>query len=176
MIFSELEIRGAFIVDLEPHADDRGFFARAWDRDELIERGLTGEMWQANIGYSPKEGTFRGLHLQRAPHAEAKLVRCLAGSVYDVMVDLRPGSPTIGRWTGVVLESATRRMVYVPEGMAHGYLTLSPDSEVFYLTSHPYTPEAAYGVRYDDPLFGIELPRPVQVISEADRSWPDAAL
>ncbi|MGH8588706.1 MAG: dTDP-4-dehydrorhamnose 3,5-epimerase family protein [Gammaproteobacteria bacterium] len=175
MIFSELSIAGAYRIDVERRSDERGFFARAWDRDELAAHGLTGEMHQANIGFSHAAGTFRGLHLQRPPHAEAKLVRCTAGQVFDVMADVRPDSPTKGRWEGVVLDAGTHRMVYVPEGVAHGYLSLVPDTEVFYLTSRPYAPDFAYGIRHDDPGFNIELPRPVYVISDADRSWPDAS-
>ena len=133
-------------------------------------------MHQANIGFSPRAGTFRGLHLQREPHSEAKLVRCTSGRAYDVVADLRPDSPTRGRWVGVTLDASRRNMLYAPPGVAHGFLTLEPDTEVCYLTSQPYAPDAAYGFCHDDPAFGIQLPAAVTVISKADRSWPDAEL
>jgi dTDP-4-dehydrorhamnose 3,5-epimerase len=173
MIFTELSVAGAFAIELEPVSDERGLFVRAWDADDMAARGLDGEMRQGNIGFSPLPGTFRGLHLQREPHAEAKFVRCTAGRAFDVIADLRTDSPTRGRWAGVTLDATTRNIVYVPRGVAHGYLTLEPNTEVFYLTSRPYAPEAAFGVRYDDPSFDIRLPIPVAVISSADRSWPD---
>lgn len=176
MIFTELGVAGAHEIQPEPIADDRGVFARIWDADDLVARGLFGEMRQANVGFSPRAGTFRGLHLQREPHAEAKLVRCTSGRAYDVLVDLRPGSPTRGRWAGVTLDASRRNMVYAPPGVAHGYLTLEPDTEVCYLTSQAYAPDAAYGVRHDDPAFAIELPARVVVIGEVDRSWPDSEL
>jgi len=175
MIFTELGVAGAYELAPEPITDNRGFFARVWDADDLIERGLVGEMRQANAGFSSASGTFRGLHLQRAPDAEAKLVRCTMGRAYDVVADLRPGSQTYGRWAGVEIDAERRNMVYVPLGCAHGYLTLEPDTEVYYLTSAAYAPQSAYGIRHDDPLFRIELPASVNFISEADRSWPDAA-
>jgi dTDP-4-dehydrorhamnose 3,5-epimerase len=176
MIFTELPVAGAFAIELEPVSDERGLFARAFDADDLAARGLVGDMRQGNLGFSHRVGTFRGLHLQRAPHAEAKLVRCTAGRAFDVMADLRPDSPTRGRWAGLTLDAVQRNMAYVPPGVAHGYLTLEPDTEVLYLTSQPYAPGAAYGVRHDDPAFGIQLPRPVAVISRADESWPDVEL
>jgi dTDP-4-dehydrorhamnose 3,5-epimerase len=176
MIFTELAVSGAFAIEVEPHRDDRGLFARAFDADDLEARGLVGSMRQGNLGFSPAPGTMRGMHFQRAPHAEVKLVRCTAGSAFDVIADLRPDSPTRGRWAGVVIDALARNLVYVPEGVAHGYLTLEPDTEVFYLTSHSYAPDAASGMRYDDPAFDIELPRGVEVISAADRSWPDVTL
>lgn len=173
MIYTELPLAGAFEIRIEPIADARGFFARTFDADELEARGLIGRIQQANIQVSRAAGTFRGLHLQRDPHAEAKLVRCTAGRVFDVVADLRADSPTRGRWASVELDAETRNMVYVPPGVAHGYQTLVPGAEVGYLTSAAYAPDAAYGVRHDDPAFGIVLPMPVAVISDADRSWPD---
>jgi dTDP-4-dehydrorhamnose 3,5-epimerase len=173
VIYTELQVADAFEIRIEPIADSRGFFARVWDAGDLEARGLVGAMRQANTGFSPAVGTLRGLHLQREPHSEAKLVRCTVGRAFDIIVDIRPGSPTRGRWAGVELDAGVRNMVYAPPGTAHGYLTLEPDTEVGYLTSEAYAPAAAYGVRYDDPAFGIVLPRPVAVISEADRSWPN---
>jgi len=174
MILNELGVAGAYEILPEPIADDRGLFARVWDADDLTARGLVGQMRQENVGFSPRSGTFRGLHLQREPHAEAKLVRCTAGRAYDLVADLRPGSRTRGRWAGVEIDPRRRNLVYVPVGCAHGYLTLEPDTEVVYLTSQPYAPQAAHGVRYDDPGLGIVLPAAVAVISQADRQWPDA--
>ena len=176
MIFTELGVAGAFELLPQPITDSRGFFARVWDADDMSTRGLVGEMRQANVGFSPATGTFRGLHLQREPDAEAKLVRCTMGRAYDVVADLRHGSPTYGLWAGMVIDAARRNMVYVPPGCAHGYLTLEPDTEVYYLTSRAYAPDSAYGVRYDDPSLRIELPAAVSAISEGDRRWPDVAL
>lgn len=176
MIFEELGVTGAFEILPEPIADDRGFFARVWDADALTARGLVGGMCQENVGFSPRVGTFRGLHFQREPHAEAKLVRCTAGRAFDLVADLRPGSPTRGRWSGVEIGADRRNLVYVPPGCAHGYLTLEPNTEVAYLTSQPYAPAAAHGARHDDPALGIELPIGVAVISDADRGWPDVEL
>ncbi len=173
MIFAELGVAGTFEILPEPIDDARGSFARVWDEEDLEAHGLVGGMCQENVGFSPRVGTFRGLHLQREPHAEAKLVRCTAGRAYDVVADLRPGSPTRGRWSGVEIDARRRNMVYVPPGCAHGYLTLEPDTEVSYLTSRPYAPAAAHGVRHDDPALGIDLPIRVSVISDADRGWPD---
>jgi dTDP-4-dehydrorhamnose 3,5-epimerase len=173
MIFTPTELEAAFILDVEPREDDRGFFARVFCVDELAAHGLATEFVQANAGVSTRAGTLRGMHFQRAPHAEAKLVRCTAGAVYDVAVDLRPGSPTRGRWVGVELTAANHRQLYVPEGFAHGYQTLADDTELVYATTHPYAPEAATGVRFDDPAFGIAWPLPVTSISDADTSWPD---
>lgn len=176
MIYTELAVAGAYEIGIEPIRDARGFFARVWDAGDLEARGLIGTVVQANTQFSPATGTFRGLHLQRDPHAEAKLVRCTLGRAFDIVVDLRLGSPTLGKWVGVELSAEARNMVYAPPGTAHGYLTLEPNTEVGYMTSQVYAPEAAYGVRYDDPAFGIELPAPVAVISDADRGWPDAEI
>lgn len=175
MIFSPTALEGAFVIDPERREDDRGFFARVFCVDELREHGLLADYVQANVGFSTRKGTLRGMHFQRAPHAEAKLVRCTMGTVYDVIVDLRPGSPTHGQWLGVELGAESRRLLYVPEGFAHGYQTLSDAAEIVYDTTHRYSPESATGVRYDDPAFGIAWPLPVASISDADRSWPDYA-
>jgi dTDP-4-dehydrorhamnose 3,5-epimerase len=170
--FHATEVDGAYVVEIEPIEDERGFFARAWCAREFAENGLRGAFVQENIGFSGRAGTLRGLHFQRAPHAEVKLVRCTAGAVWDVAVDLREGSPTHRKWTGVELSAAGRTMLYVPEGCAHGYLTLTDDAETRYLTSEYYAPEAASGVRYDDPAFGIRWPADVEIASEADLGWP----
>ena len=174
MIFTPAGLDGAWVVDLEPIGDDRGFFARAWDRLEFAERGLSTELAQFNISFNRRKGTLRGMHYQEAPHAEVKLVRCTRGAIYDVIVDLRPESPTHARWVGVELTAENRRALYVPEGFAHGYQTLADDTETSYQVSAFYAPSSERGVRWDDPAFGIEWPDPEPpVMSEKDRAWPD---
>jgi dTDP-4-dehydrorhamnose 3,5-epimerase len=174
MIFTPTELDGVFLVDLEPRQDDRGFFARAWCRDEFAEQGLSTELAQCNISFNNRKGTLRGMHFQAAPHAEVKLVRCTRGAIYDVVVDLRPDSPTRERWFGVELTADNRRMLYVPEGFAHGYQTLVDATETFYHVSARYAPHAEGGVRWNDPAFGIEWPDPDRpLMSEKDRAWPD---
>ncbi len=175
MIFSETELSGAFVLDLEQREDDRGFFARAWDENEFRERGLNPRVVQCNVSFNHRAGTLRGMHLQNEPHAEAKLVRCTRGAIYDVIVDLRPDSATFKRWIGVELTEENRRLLYVPEGFAHGYQTLADATETFYQVSEFYTPGAEGGVRFDDPAFAIEWPREVTVISPKDAAWPDFA-
>lgn len=172
MIFTKTALPGAYVIELDKRQDQRGFFARAWCQKEFAAHGLNPGIVQANLAFSPRRGTLRGLHYQLAPHAEAKLVRCTRGAIYDVIVDLRPDSPTHRRWIGVELTADNRRMLYVPEGFAHGYLTLVDESEVFYQTSQFYAPAFARGVRYDDPAFGIAWPIGIAVISDADRNWP----
>jgi dTDP-4-dehydrorhamnose 3,5-epimerase len=173
VIFTETGIEGAYVVDIEPREDDRGFFARAWCRREFEDAGLNADLVQINLARSYRMGTLRGMHYQGAPHAEVKLARCTRGAIYDVAVDLRPESPTFRRWFGLELTADNHRMLYVPEGFAHGYQTLTDDAEMCYQTSQFYDSASAGGVRYDDPAFGIDWPLPVSVISEADRSWPD---
>lgn len=172
MIFTPTELQGALLLDIEPRADARGFFARSWCRREFEAHGLSATIAQSNIAVSPRKGTLRGLHYQEAPDAEVKLVRCTRGAVYDVIVDLRPESPTYKRWLGMELSADNHRMLYVPEGFAHGYQTLSDDCELWYQTSQFYAPAAARGVRYDDPAFDIRWPLAVTVISDADHGWP----
>ena len=172
MIFTETELAGAFIIEPERREDDRGFFARVWCRRELEEHGLNPRVAQVNVGLTLRKGGLRGLHFQLAPCWEVKIVRCTMGALFDVIVDLRPGSPTFKRWVGVELTAATGRMMYVPKGFAHGYQTLADDTEMSYQTSEFYAPELGRGVRYDDPAFGIRWPLPVTSISDADRSWP----
>jgi dTDP-4-dehydrorhamnose 3,5-epimerase len=165
-------VDGVVAVDLEPLEDDRGFFARAWCRREFEDHGLHSDFVQENLGFSLAAGTVRGLHLQRPPFGEVKLVRCTAGAIWDVAADVRPTSPTYLGWVGVELTAERRNMLYVPEGCAHGYVTLTDAAEVRYLTSQFYAPEAVGGVRYDDETLGIEWPRAITVVSEQDRSWP----
>jgi dTDP-4-dehydrorhamnose 3,5-epimerase len=174
MIFNPTHLEGAYVVELEPREDERGFFARAWCRDEFAEHGLSTEVAQCNVSFNRRRGTLRGLHYQIAPHAEVKLVRCTQGAIYDVIVDLRPGSATFTQWLGVELTAGNRTMLYVPEGFAHGYQTLEDDTETFYQVSTSYAPHAERGARWDDPAFGIEWPYPDRpLISDKDRGWPD---
>ena len=172
MRFSETKLAGAFIIHIEPNVDERGFFARNWCRQEFVAHGLNAEISQCNIGVSKHKGTLRGLHFQLPPHSEAKLVRCSRGALYDVVVDIRPHSPTHRQWIAVELTPENLTMVYAPEGCAQGYQTLTDDTEICYQTSAFYAPQAARGVRYNDPAFAIEWPLEVTMLSEADRSWP----
>lgn len=172
MIFHEAGLTGAYIVELQSFVDERGQFARAWCRDEFARQGIDVELVQGNVSINPAPGTLRGMHYQVEPHGEAKLVRCVRGAIYDVIVDFNPGSPTFLKWIGVGLSPTNQRMLFVPAGFAHGFQTLMEDSEVNYLVSHPYVATAARGLRFDDPALGIVWPEPVSRISRADRSWP----
>jgi dTDP-4-dehydrorhamnose 3,5-epimerase len=173
MNFAETELKGAYLVSLQKIEDERGFFARAWCQHEFEEHGLKTNLAQANVSFSKQQGTLRGLHFQRAPYQEAKLIRCTRGSIYDVIVDLRPESPTFKRWFGVELKAGDYKMLYVPEGFAQGLLTLEDNTEIMYPTTEFYTPEAESGVRFDDPAFAIVWPQAVKIVSDKDRSWPD---
>lgn len=173
MIFQPTKITGAVEVHLERMPDERGFFARTWCRNEFASAGLNPSLVQCSLSFSKRRGTLRGMHYQAAPHAESKLVRCTRGAIFDVAVDLRPESPTYKQWFGVVLSAENRSMLYIPEGCAHGLLSLEDDSEVFYQMSEFYDPESARGVRWNDPAFQIAWPERVEVISEQDRSYPN---
>ncbi|HFQ94626.1 MAG TPA: dTDP-4-dehydrorhamnose 3,5-epimerase [Anaerolineae bacterium] len=174
MIFTETHLKDAFIIDLQKIEDERGFFARAYCQKEFAARNIKLNWAQANLAYSKKRGILRGLHFQKAPYAEAKLIRCIRGAMYDVIVDLRPDSPSYMQWLGVELTAENRRALFVPEGFAHGYLTLQDDTEAFYPTSQFYTPGAEGGVRWNDPAFAIEWPFTADlIISEKDQNWPD---
>ena len=177
MKFIPTELPDAFVLELERHEDERGFFARAWCRDELADHGLVSELAQCSISRNSSSGTLRGMHFQNAPHEEAKLVRCTAGSIFDVIIDLRYNSPTYSKWVGIELEAEQGNALYVPKGFAHGFQTLADGSDVLYMISDPYVPEAASGVRWDDPAFGIEWPHAeTRTISERDLAWPDYQL
>ena len=176
MIFKETGIDGAWVIEPQRHEDERGFFARTWDPDEFAGRGLNPELAQCSISFNRARGTLRGLHYQAAPHEEAKLVRCTAGAIFDVAVDLRPGSPTLRDWFGVELSAENRLALYIPEGCAHGFLTLADDSEVHYQISQAYVPDAGRGARWDDPAFAIRWPGEVVVINDRDASYPDFRL
>ena len=173
MIFTETPIPGAYLIDLEKRGDDRGFFARLFCRNEFAEHGLETAFVQINNSLSVDRGTLRGMHYQLAPAAEVKIVRCLKGALWDAILDLREGSPTFGRSFGAELTAENRRMMYVPRGFAHGFLTLSGDCEAFYLVSAFYAPATERGVRWNDPKFAIEWPFAPLVISDKDRNRPD---
>jgi len=172
MKFIETELKGAFIIEPERAEDERGFFARTFCVQEFSAHGLDPAVVQCNISYNQRRGTLRGLHYQVPPHAEARLVRCTAGAVYDVVVDIRPDSPTFKRWLGVELSVENRKMFYVPEGYAHGFQTLADGTELFYQMSKAYAPLAARGIRWDDPAIGISWPMKPLVVSARDRSYP----
>jgi len=174
MIFKETEFKGVFIIEIEPIADSRGFFARAWCQREFEAWGLIASFVQANITYSPKRGTLRGLHYQITPHEEIKLVRCARGAIYDVIIDLREESPTYKQWLATELTADNRKMLYIPGGFAHGYQTLMDDTEVFYQVGQFYAPEYERGIRWDDPAFHIDWPiTDLVILSEKDKRWPD---
>ncbi len=176
MIFTETGLKGAFFIDIEKREDHRGFFARTWCRKEFEEHGLTVHPAQANVSFSRHKGTLRGMHYQVAPFEESKLLRCTRGAIYDVIIDLRPDSPTYRKWIGVELTSDNYRMIYVPEKFAHGFQSLEDDSEVVYQVTQFYAPGSERGIRWNDPAFDIRWPMEVQVISDKDRDWPDYAI
>ncbi|MFH1539118.1 MAG: dTDP-4-dehydrorhamnose 3,5-epimerase [bacterium] len=173
MKFTGTPLKGAFVIDLEPLEDDRGFFARSWCRKEFEARGLNPNLVQCNISFNKKKGTLRGIHYQERPHAEAKLVRCTMGAICDVIIDLRPESPTFKQWFSVELTAQNRRALYIPEDFAHGFQTLEDNSEVFYQMSEFHHPESARGLRWDDPAFGIDWPEEEKrIISDKDLNYP----
>ena len=172
MRFTETALAGAWVIDPNQHIDDRGRFMRAWCTREFAEHGLDFFPVQANMGFSVRKGTVRGMHYQEAPALEAKLVRCTRGAIFDVALDLRPESPSYGEWYGVELSPENGRMLYVPEHCAHGYQTLQDCTEIYYMTSGFYTPSSVRGVRFDDPAFSIQWPLVATVVSDQDRNWP----
>ena len=175
MQFYPTMLRDVWIVHLEPARDSRGFFARTFCIDEFAAHGLETSYAQHSISFSAHRGTLRGMHYQREPHSEAKLVRCVKGAIWDVIIDIRLGLPTYHRWQGFELSSMNGCQLYIPKGFAHGFQTLSNDVEVNYLISEPYAPQSAHGIRHDDPAFGINWPLAVTEISEKDLHWPDFA-
>jgi len=170
VIFQETALAGAYLIDLEKRGDERGFFARVFCEKEFSAHGLVTHFVQVNNSLSADRGTLRGMHYQLAPHAETKLVRCIRGALWDVILDLRPGSPSFGKSVGVELSAENRRMIYVPKGFAHGFVTLQTDTEAFYFADEFYAPDCERGVRWNDPRFGIEWPTEPAVISDKDRS------
>ncbi|NMJ42474.1 dTDP-4-keto-6-deoxy-D-glucose epimerase [Roseomonas sp. JC162] len=172
MRFTPAGIAGVFVIEPEPISDDRGFFARTFCTREFASHDLETQFVQHSLSYNRASGTLRGMHFQREPHGEVKVVTCRKGAIHDVLLDLRADSPTRGRWQAFDLTADNRRSLYVPKGVAHGFQTLEADTEVFYLISAFHEPQVSAGVRHDDPAFGIVWPRPVSVISEKDRAWP----
>ncbi len=172
MRFRELSIPGAFVVEGDPRRDGRGSFARAFCAREFAERGLDVRVSQCSVSRTAQKATIRGMHYQRPPHEEAKLVRCLAGKVWDVILDLREGSPAFGRWEGIMLSEDADRAMYIPPGVAHGFQTMTEDVVLYYQMSAPHALEASAGVRWDDPYFGISWPIPNPVLSPRDRELP----
>ncbi len=173
MRFTPAPLPGAYVIEIEERSDDRGFFARGFCQQEFEEHGLSGRIAQCNVSWNEARGTLRSLHYQLPPHAEVKLIRCTRGAIYDVIVDLRRESPTYRRWFAAELTAQNHRMMYVPEGFAHGYESLEPDTEAFYIASEFYSPTHERGVRWNDPAFKIEWPIPEPILSAKDRSHPD---
>jgi dTDP-4-dehydrorhamnose 3,5-epimerase len=174
VIFTETKLKGAYIIEPECLDDERGFFARTFCRKEFEKHGLNPSVAQCNISYNRKKGTLRGMHYQVSPYGEAKLVTCFAGSIYDVIIDLRPDSTTYCDWLATELSAHGRRnMLYIPEGFAHGFQTLEDNSEVFYQMSQFYVPGSAKGVRWNDPAFAIRWPECPPILSDRDKSYPD---
>ncbi|MGC2596013.1 MAG: dTDP-4-dehydrorhamnose 3,5-epimerase [Rhabdochlamydiaceae bacterium] len=173
MRFDPLLLNGAYLIETEPIEDERGFFARTFCREEFQQKGLNPHLEQCSVSFNHKKGTVRGMHFQKKPHAEVKLVRCTQGKIYDVIIDLRPESPTYKKWEGVILSSQNRQMLYIPEGFAHGFQTLDDNTEVFYQISSLFVPEHACGVRWNDLAFGIVWPVSVGVISLKDQQYAD---
>lgn len=174
--FNPTILNGAYIIDIEPIADERGFFARSWCQHEFSRQGLNSQLMQCNISFNKARGTLRGLHYQETPYGEAKLIRCSAGAIYDVIVDLRRISPSYGQWFSVELTAANHRMLYVPEGIAHGFQSLEEGTEVFYQMSQAYHEECARGIRWNDPAFKVSWPLPNPILSKRDESYPDFRL
>jgi dTDP-4-dehydrorhamnose 3,5-epimerase len=173
MKFHAAPLRGAFTIELEKRGDDRGFFARLFCQREFEAAGIPMPIVQINNSLSAKAGTLRGMHYQLPPATEIKVVRCIRGALYDVIIDLRPDSPTFARWFGTELTAENRLMMYAPQGFAHGFITLVDDTEVFYLTNAFYAPEEERGIRFDDPRFGVVWPKTPVDVSSKDRDWPD---
>lgn len=176
MIFHETPLKDAVLIELEKRGDARGYFARTFCVDEFAAHGLETTFVQHNTSFNTDTGTVRGLHFQRPPHGEVKVIRAIRGAIHDVIVDLRPSSPTYGKWAGFDLTVEDGTMLYVPAGFGHGMQTLRPDTAVAYLSSFRYTPEAEGGVRWNDPALGIDWPLPVSNISDKDSAWPDLDL
>jgi dTDP-4-dehydrorhamnose 3,5-epimerase len=172
MIFTQAPLRGAYLVDVEPWSDERGFFARSYCADEFADAGLGEVMRQCSISHNERKGTLRGLHYQSAPHEEHKLVRCTAGAVFDVIVDIRAASPTFRQWYGVELTADNHRSLFIPPGFAHGFVTLTDHAEMYYMISVAHAPQAGQGFRWNDPAFAIEWPTSPTVLSARDAAYP----
>lgn len=172
MRFQSLSLKGAYLISLDPKKDERGYFARTFCKNELIEKGLVGDFVQCNLSFNHKQGTLRGLHFQIPPFEEVKIVSCRKGIIFDVIVDIRKSSPTFGHWLGIELSAANQQSLYIPAGFAHGFQTLTDNAEVFYFMGNEYYPDAARGIRFDDPSIGIQWPSSNIIISEKDRQLP----
>jgi len=173
MRFTKSKVDGAFIIDLENFEDERGFVAYAWSEKEFLEQGISTKFLEMILSFNLRKGTLRGMHFQNKPFAQAKLVRCTKGAIYDVAIDLRPDSPTYKKWDAVELTARNRRMFYIPEGCAHGFQTLEDETEVLYQMSNVYSPDCAGGVRWNDPAFGVDWPQCERTIISRDRDYPD---
>jgi dTDP-4-dehydrorhamnose 3,5-epimerase len=173
MIFSETRIPGAFLISPDRKEDERGFFARTFCRSEFTDHGLVPDLEQCSISFNKHKGTLRGMHFQRSPYEETKLVRCTMGAIFDVIIDLRPGSPAFKQWFSFELNAENRSMLYIPRGLAHGFLTLADSTEVYYQMADRFVPESAAGVRWNDPAFGIRWPAAPQIIALKDQEYPD---
>ena len=176
MRFIELSVQGAYRIEIEPNRDERGLFARTWCVEEFSKQELVSKIVQCSISFNERSGTLRGLHFQAAPFEEAKVVRCTSGAIYDVVLDLRPSSPTFKQWSAIELTASSRQMVYIPRGVAHGFQTLTNSSETLYMVSESYHPESARGVRWNDPAFKVQWPNADRIISHKDQSYPDFLL
>ena len=176
MIFTETVLKGVFLIDPEPVRDERWMFMRTWCQREFEAHGLPIAWVQSSLSVNIQRGTMRGLHYQSAPHEEVKLVRCTVGTIYDVIVDLRPESPTYRQHIGITLSADNRRAVYIPKCCAHGFLTLQDDSQVSYHMSEFYEPASSRGIRWDDPMLNIKWPEPILIVSDKDRMWPSFSL
>ncbi len=177
MIFTETKLSGAFVIEIAKQEDNRGFFARAWCKQEFEAHGLCFNPVQANIAFNQTKGILRGMHYQAAPYEEAKLIRCVSGAIYDVIIDMRSDSSTYKQWVGVELDKDNYKMFYIPKGCAHGYQVLVDNTEVFYQVSQFYTPQSEMGVRWDDPAFGIKWPEiDNRIVSEKDKCWKNYSL
>ncbi|HMI50456.1 MAG TPA: dTDP-4-dehydrorhamnose 3,5-epimerase [Candidatus Saccharimonadales bacterium] len=176
MQFKQTNLSGAYLIELERHSDERGFFARTFCRNELSALSLETTVEQCSTSFNSRRGTLRGMHFQTEPHEEVKLVRCTRGSIFDVIIDLRPDSPTVGQHFAATLSPDNGQQLYIPRGFAHGFLTLEDNTEVFYQISNAYAPQAGRGVRWNDPAFSIPWPAEVLVISERDRAYPDFSV
>jgi dTDP-4-dehydrorhamnose 3,5-epimerase len=173
MIFTETKLKGAFVIELEPIQDERGFFATSWSQKEFAARGLESRLVECNISFNRKKGTLRGMHYQQSPHGQVKLVRCIRGAILDVIIDLRPDSETFKQWINAELTAENHLALYVPKDFAHGFQTLSDDSEIFYQTSAPFVPGSGRGVRWNDPAFAIAWPDNIRIMNSRDAQYPD---
>jgi len=171
MKFIETKLKGAYLIEIDRNEDERGYFARSWDKNEFQKMGLNNNLIQCNISFNKKKGTLRGLHYQEPPFVESKLIRCTKGSIFDVIVDLRPNSTTKNNWFGVELTEKNYTMLYVPEGFAHGFQTLEDNSEIFYQMTKEYVPEYAKGKLWNDPIFNIQWPIFPPILSNRDKQW-----